>query len=113
MLEAGKGTFSKTSTETHMGGCQNYGPFWGTLNIRCRIIMGTQKRTTILATTHIGPLYKDKALRKRRSLRFRVYFSVPFDIAPGVTRIKRGEQERDRESKINSYSYLASSPPEH
>ena len=23
-----------------MGGCQNYGPFLGTLNIRCRIIIG-------------------------------------------------------------------------
>ena len=29
----------------HMGGCQNYGPFLGTLNIRCRIIIGIQKRT--------------------------------------------------------------------
>ena len=28
----------------HMGGCQNYGPFSGTLNIRGRIIIGTQKR---------------------------------------------------------------------
>ena len=27
-----------------MGGCQNYGPFLGTLNIRCRIIIGIQKR---------------------------------------------------------------------
>ena len=27
-----------------MGGCQNYDPFWGTLNSRCRIIIGTQKR---------------------------------------------------------------------
>ena len=26
-----------------MGGCQNYGPFWGTLNIRRRIIIGTPK----------------------------------------------------------------------
>ena len=26
------------------GGCQNYGPFLGTLNIRCRIIIGIQKR---------------------------------------------------------------------
>ena len=25
-----------------MGGCQNYGPFLGTLNIRGRTIMGTQ-----------------------------------------------------------------------
>ena len=27
-----------------MGGCQNYGPVLGTLNIRCRIIPGIQKR---------------------------------------------------------------------
>ena len=25
-------------------GCQNYGPFLGTLDSRCRTIMGTQKR---------------------------------------------------------------------
>ena len=37
----------------YMGGCQNHGPFLGTLNIRCRIIIGTQKRTIILTTTHI------------------------------------------------------------
>ena len=28
----------------HMGGCQNYGPFLGTLTNRCRIIKGTQKK---------------------------------------------------------------------
>ena len=27
-----------------MGGCQNYGPYFGTLNIRCRTIIGTPKR---------------------------------------------------------------------
>ena len=37
-----------------MGGCQNYGSFLGTLNIRCHIIRGTQKGTIILTTTHIG-----------------------------------------------------------
>ena len=37
----------------HMGSCQNYGPFLGTLNIWCRIIIGTQKGTIILTTTHI------------------------------------------------------------
>ena len=37
-----------------MGGCQNYGPFLGTLNIRCRIVIGTQKGTIILTTTHMG-----------------------------------------------------------
>ena len=43
-----------------MGGCQNYGPFLGTLNIKGRIIIGTQKGTIILTTTHIG--FKDKGL---------------------------------------------------
>ena len=49
---------------TYMGGCQNYGPFWGTLNIRCRIIIGTQKGTMILTIPHMvvrhkgGPRYK-------------------------------------------------------
>ena len=37
-----------------MGGCQNYDPLLGTLNIRCHIIIGAQKGTTILTTTHIG-----------------------------------------------------------
>ena len=36
----------------YMGGCQNYGPFLGTPNIRCRIILGTQKGTIILTATH-------------------------------------------------------------
>ena len=37
----------------YMGSCQNYGPFLGTLNLRCRIILRTQKGTIILATTHM------------------------------------------------------------
>ena len=36
-----------------MAGCQNCGPFLGTLNIRCRIIIGTRKGTTIMTTTHV------------------------------------------------------------
>ena len=35
----------------YMGGCQNNGPFWDTLNIRCRSIIGIQKGTIILTTT--------------------------------------------------------------
>ena len=27
-----------------MGGCQNYDPFLGTLNISCRVIIGIQKK---------------------------------------------------------------------
>ena len=34
-----------------MGGCQNYGAFFG--YIRGHIIIGTQKGTIILTTTHI------------------------------------------------------------
>ena len=37
----------------YMGSCQNYGHFSGTLNIRCRIILGTQKGTIILTATHM------------------------------------------------------------
>ena len=37
----------------NMGGCQNYGPFLGALNNRCRIIIGTPKGALILTTTHM------------------------------------------------------------
>ena len=37
-----------------MGGCKNYGPFLGTLNIRCRIIIGIPKGTIVLTTTHMS-----------------------------------------------------------
>ena len=50
-----KGSPLKASEEgSYKGSCQNYGPFLGTLNNRCRIITGTQKRTIILTTTHKG-----------------------------------------------------------
>ena len=39
-----------------MGGCQNYGPFLGTLNIRGHIIIGTQKGTIIWTTTQMDLL---------------------------------------------------------
>ena len=39
--------------DIHMGGCQNYGPLLGALNIRCRIIRRTQKGTLILTTIYI------------------------------------------------------------
>ena len=34
-------------------GCQNYDPFLGALNIRCRSRIGIQKGTIILTTTHM------------------------------------------------------------
>ena len=33
-------------------------PFWGTLNIRCRITIGIRNGAIILTTTHIG-IYRD------------------------------------------------------
>ena len=36
-----------------MGGCQNYDPFLGTLNIRYRMIIGIQKGKIIFTTIHI------------------------------------------------------------
>ena len=38
---------------SHMDSCQNYGPILGTLNNRCRTIIGTQKGTIILTTTYM------------------------------------------------------------
>ena len=35
---------------------KNYGPFLGTLDIRCRIIIGTQKGTILLTTIYITPI---------------------------------------------------------
>ena len=37
----------------YMGGCQNYGPFWGLLIVRHLVFWGTQRGTIILTTTHI------------------------------------------------------------
>ena len=37
-----------------MGSSLNYGHILGTLNMRCRIILRTQKGTTILTATHIA-----------------------------------------------------------
>ena len=45
-----------------MGGCHNYGPFLGTLNITCRIIIGIQTGTVILTTTQIVDLCDTCAL---------------------------------------------------
>ena len=45
---------------------KNYGPILGTLNIRCRIIIGTQKGTTILITTHLSLGLESKQLSAAR-----------------------------------------------
>ena len=56
-----------------LGGCQNYGPFLGTLNIRGRITIGTPKRTIILTTTQ-NP--KRLVLQVRGVTRAFIIFSV-------------------------------------
>ena len=43
----------KCSTHPDLSGCQNYGPFLGTLNIRGRIMIETQKGAIILTTNHL------------------------------------------------------------
>ena len=43
----------ETTIMASMGGCQNYGPFLGTRNTRCRVITGIQKGTIVLTSTHI------------------------------------------------------------
>ena len=40
--------------DKHVDGCQNYGPFLGPLNTRCRIILRTHTGTIILPTTRVG-----------------------------------------------------------
>ena len=45
--------FIAVTSHKQLGGCQNYGPLLGTLNIRCRIIAGIQKGTIILSTTRL------------------------------------------------------------
>ena len=52
-----------------MGDCQNYGPFLGTLNIRCRFfLIGIQKGTIILKATHI--FFGNFAAPQRRQIHF-------------------------------------------
>ena len=57
----------ETTIKGYMGGCENYGPFLGTLNIRCRIIIGIQIGAIKLTATHIS------RYRKCTGLGLRVY----------------------------------------
>ena len=54
LLHFSRGDEGRCLSEIDVGGCQKCGPFLGTLNTRCRIIIGTQKGTIILTTTHVG-----------------------------------------------------------
>ena len=50
--------------QSELGGCQNCGPFSGTLNIRCRIIIGIQEGTIILTTTQLPQIIEDSNHRR-------------------------------------------------
>ena len=56
---------SALHSEPYMGGCQNYGPFLGSLNNRCRIIIGPKTGTIILTTTHIALRARAEATRRK------------------------------------------------
>ena len=53
-----RGIVLNPCTYQQMGSCQNYGPFLGTLNNRCRTILGTQQGTTILTSRSKGPGFR-------------------------------------------------------
>ena len=54
---------AKSSSARNLGGCPNVGPVLGTLNTRCRIILGTRKGTIILTTTHLNHDFIDDCAR--------------------------------------------------
>ena len=60
---------------------KNYGPFLGTLNNRCRIIIGTQKGTIILTTTHVAASRKlfwfPAAMSKRKLTALQEELALP------------------------------------
>ena len=49
-----------------MGGCQKYGPLLRPLNIKCRIILRTQKGTIILTTIYTYLQYRQRKAPGRR-----------------------------------------------
>ena len=49
-----------------LGGCQNYDPFWGTLDLRCRSIIGIKKGAIILTITQLK--FQLKLSQERSSL---------------------------------------------
>ena len=84
----------ETTIMGYMGGCQNHGPFLGTLNIWCRIIKGTQKGTIILTTTRMPAcrVLKTGQRRRHRGLGFRVYGSA--EKGPAPSKVIRKSHEK-------------------
>ena len=76
-----------------MGGCQNYDPFLGTLNNRCRNIIRTQKGTIILTTTHIRVLWARIGFAASGSAFRAAAFRVQSSCRVGEGGEGRGERE--------------------
>ena len=84
----------------HMGGCQNYDPFWSTLHIRCRIVIGIRKGKIILTTTHISTLLTARRPREEvlqhLSVSGRQGHCQKSDMCGGAC-VGNGGRERERE----------------
>ena len=69
-----------------VGGCQNYGPFLGTLTIRGRIILRTQKGPLFWRTTHVASRARDLKVRAKEPsghyLRDSPDRRPPFEVQP-------------------------------
>ena len=100
-----------------MGSCQNRGPSLGTLNNRCRIILGTQEGTIILTTTHIyiyiyvwykeqKPTTQVTGLQAFRLVAQR--FQVPKNHTPCQNTIPQNEYPKPMHLAIGSFGRLES-----
>ena len=63
---------SDSRFEVYIGGCQNEGPFLGTLNIRCRTIVGTHK-------VHAAIRLMDKILHYFKYPKLRELWYIPYN----------------------------------
>ena len=69
-------------SRNYVGGCQNSDLFLGTIkNLRCHIILGIQKGTIILTTTHVKAQKKGTSTRKyhTRLSSYRMSFEYDHD----------------------------------
>ena len=80
----------------YLGGCQNVGPFLAILNIRCRILIGTQGGTIILTTTHL--------LINRCFTRL-LLACLPMSCAQNATSRNRNFQGREPEYRPQAFSH--------
>ena len=81
-----------------MGGCQNYGPLLGTLNIRCSILVRIQKGTITLTTTRmIASILKPHELASQPGCTWTIQQNLlPFS----------GQKPPTESSNIQSFQYF-------